>query len=127
MKPYLVIVYLFACVIAGASADGLMDEGVKLWGHGIGALEIALVMSIFPIFNLTRKQWLAVMVAYVSFRIVGFDYTYNLSRGLPWDFIGFTSGWDLFLKKQLPSGVIFGRTIFLAFGVALSIRNFKGQ
>jgi len=125
MKPYLVILYLMACVIVGASGDGLMDDGAKLWGHGLNALETALLISGAFVFNLNRKQWLAFIVAYVAFRIVGFDYAYNLSRGLPWDFIGFTSGWDLFLKKQLPSGVLFGRALFLILGVSVSLRNFK--
>jgi hypothetical protein len=33
LKPYIYILYFIACIVIGASADGLMDDGFKLWGH----------------------------------------------------------------------------------------------
>jgi hypothetical protein len=45
MKPYIYILYFIACIVIGASADGLMDDGFKLWGHILGALEVLLLLG----------------------------------------------------------------------------------
>jgi len=120
MKPYLIISYIILCLVIGAWADALFDSGVKLWAHSLGALEILLLLSGAFVFNLRRKDWVVFIVTFILWRVVGFDYLYNLFRGLEWDYIGSTSNWDLFLSKQ--QGIIFGRIIFLIGAIFIPIQ-----
>ena len=127
MKPYLIIAYLIVCVVLGALVDTLFNDGAKLFSHLFGAVEIFLVASGAFIFNLKRRHWLWYMAAFAAWHIVGFDYMYNLFAGLPWDYHGTTSWWDLFLSKYPEHGIIFTRVIFLLAGVFIPIRELNNE
>lgn len=123
MRPFLIIGYLIACVVIAATGDGLFDSGVKVWGHTLEAFEVLALISGPFIFKLKQRDWWAYVIALIAFRIAFFDYTYNLIRGLPWDFVGHTSWWDIIISKQYPHGLLFGRVIFLILGIALPIKE----
>jgi hypothetical protein len=123
MRPYIIILYLISCVLVGAIGDGLWDEGMALTGHGLEALEVLLLVSGPFIFGLERRNCIPYLIALIAFRIALFDYTYNLVAGLPWDFVGHTSWWDIIISKYYPKGLIWGRAIFFILGVALPIRE----
>jgi len=125
MRPYLIIIYLLISVIVGAVSDGLNDEGVKILGHALGSAEIVLLISGAFLFRLERRSWIPYLVAYVSFRILAFDYTYNITRGLDILYLGSSSVWDLFFSKQYPGGILFGRVIFAALGVGLTFNELR--
>jgi len=125
MKAVWIILYLMAAVAIGAVSDGLNDEGIKTIGHALGALEIAMLLSGAFVFKFTRQHFIAFMAAYIAWRIVGFDYAYNLTRGLPLLYLGNSNWWDSFFSKQLPSGVVFARMIFLALAIAVPIKHLK--
>jgi hypothetical protein len=114
MKQLALILYLLAIVAVGAIGDALYDMD-KIWAHNFNAIEIGMLLAMPFLF---KYGWWAI-VAYISFRIFAFDYTYNLVRGLPLAYVGSTSWWDLLLVKQLPMGVAFAKILFLAFGVGL--------
>jgi hypothetical protein len=122
MKPYIYILYFIACIVIGASADGLMDDGFKLWGHILGALEILLLLGGVI---LKPRSWAAFIVAYVCWRVVGFDITYNLVRGFPITYVGTTGLWDMFFSKYEPSGLIWMRGIFLILAIHIPFRYLK--
>ena len=122
MKPYLIILYFIACITVGATADGLMDDGFKLWGHILGAIEVLLLLSGVII---KPKSWAAFIVAYIAWRVVGFDLMYNLVRGLPYDYIGTTGLWDMFFSKYPSHGLFWLRGIFLILAVYLPVRYLK--
>ena len=123
MRPYYIIGYLIATVLIAATGDALFDSGAKIWGHSLEAVEVLLLISGPFIFQFKRRDWWAYVITLVAFRIAFFDYTYNLVRGLPLTFIGHTSWWDIIISKQYPSGLLFGRIIFLILGVALPIKE----
>lgn len=125
MKAVYTILFLIFCVAVGAVSDGLNDDGAKRAGHVLGALEVGLLISGAFLFDLRRRDWVAFLVIYVCWRIVGFDYAYNLTRGLPILYLGESSFWDSFFSKQLPAGVTFARIIFLSLGVCLPFKYLK--
>lgn len=123
LKPYMIILYMIATVIIFALGDGLFDKGLKLWGHAIQAFSIVVCLSGPVIFKIALKKlpwWIFILACW---HVVLFDYSYNYFHGLPWNFIGHTSIWDLFMAKQLPSGVIVGRALFLVLGIAIPIKE----
>ena len=125
MKAYLIILYIIGCTVIHALADASFDDGLKLWGHSLEAISIAMFISGAFIFDLKRKHWGWLLVAFACWNIVGFDYLYNLFRGLPWDFHGTTSNWDIFLSKYPEHGIIFARVIFLIAGIFIPLRELK--
>lgn len=123
MRKALIILFLIMMVIIAAISDGLFDEGLKIWGHSLEAIEILLLVSGPFLFKLKRRDWIPYLVSLIAFRVCFFDYTYNLVRHLPIFFVGNTSWWDIFLSKQPPHGLVFGRIIFLTLAVALPIKE----
>lgn len=123
LKPYLIILYMIATVIVLSLGDGLFDKGLKLWGHAIQAFSFVVVLSGPVIFGITLRKLVWWIFVLACWHIVLFDYGYNYFHDLPWNWIGHTSIWDLFIAKQLPSGVIIGRIIFLIVGVAIPIKE----
>lgn len=125
MRPYAIILYLLVSVIVGAVSDGLNDGGVKVLGHALGATEIVLLISGAFLFRLERRTWIWYIVAYVSFRILAFDYTYNITRGLDLLYLGDSSLWDRFFSKQYPIGLLFARLIFAFVGIGITFNELR--
>lgn len=123
MKIPLIILYIVAMVVIGAVSDGLFDDGLKVWGHALGALEVAMLFSFAFIFRLEWKVFLVVGLSYLFIRIACFDITYNIVRDLPILQIGTTSLWDNFISKIPPYGMVFARSIFLIAGIAIPIKE----
>ncbi len=124
MKAFYIILYLIFCVAIGAVSDGLNDDGAKYAGHVLGAVEVGLLIAGAFLFDLRRRDGVAFIAIYIAWRIVGFDYAYNLTRGLPLGYLGESSFWDSFFAKQNPIGVTFARIIFLSLGITLPIKYF---
>ena len=123
MKRVLIILYFIICITLMALSDAFDLNGLKLWAHGIEAFWILFLISGPFIFKLNRKHWIAFVLSLAFWRIAGFDYLYNLFAGLPWDFHGTTSSWDIFLSKQPEFGIVFGRIIFLTAAIFVPIRE----
>lgn len=106
-------------VVLDAVSDGLYDKGDKVLSHTLEACSTGLlVMSPFLI---KTDKWWWYAASYISFRIALFDPVYNITRGLPVNYIGNTSAWDKALKKFDPSdGFLFGRVVMLTFAVTIT-------
>jgi len=122
MREFMFILYYVVCVIIGAVADGVRDEGMLFLAHGLAAVEIGLLlMSPFAL-NLRMRDWWIVLLSYVFYRVAFFDYTYNITRGLDLFYVGESSFWDILIKKQYPVGLLWGRGVFLLVGISLPIK-----
>jgi len=124
MKPYLIILYLFSLVLIGASADGLNNSGVQTWGHLLEVIEVLGLFMVLIVFKLfTWRQVLLALGSYICLRVFAFDYMYNIAAGNEVYYIGGSNWWDLVLSRQYPTGLLFGRVIFLITGVAIPIKH----
>lgn len=121
MKEARIILFLMACVLIGAASDALNATGVQTWGHLLDAVQIGLLLSGYAIVK--PIKWLPYFLAYVFFRISLFDYAYNLVAGNELFYVGGDNWWDLMLSKQMPSGVLFGRGIFLIAAIFIPIKH----
>ena len=124
MKPYLIILYLIVLVALGASADGL-NTHMQTWGHLLEAIEILGLFSFLIVFKIDRKQFVYALGSYICFRIAGFDLLYNLAAGNEWYYLDGSNWWDLALSRQYPSGLLFGRGIFLILGLAFPFNHLR--
>ena len=127
IKPYLIILYLIVCVVLGAMGDGLNDDGFKSIGHIIKAVEVGLLISGAFIFNLNKRDWAAFFFAYVFWRVVGFDFAYNITRGLPILYVGISNEWDQFLSKFPAHGIVFARAIFMMVAIAIPFKHLRKE
>ena len=122
MRPYLIILYLLVLVALGAAADALNNTGMGTIGHALGAVEVGGLLVGGLVLNLSRRDVFALLAAYVCFRIVGFDYTWNLVAGVPLGYHGESSLWDGFLSQFPHHGILFARAIFLITGVSIPFK-----
>lgn len=116
MLSILILAILSVC--AGAIADGL-NERNKDAGHLIEPLEKPLLL-ITGILG----GWV-VIASYICLRVALFDPIKNIAAGQKLLYIGTVGWWDKFLAKQQTVGIIFGRVIFLAAGIFITLHYVK--
>lgn len=122
-QAWKVITIYSGSIILNAVGDGLNDSGEKQWGHFCNATSIGLMLTSPFIIDYDRSKWFWYLTSYVSLRIALFDYTYNLTSGLPLNYIGGTSTWDKILSKSNPPNTYLGRGVFFTIGIIIPIRK----
>lgn len=115
-------------IILNAVGDGLKDSGEKEWGHACNALSTGLLLVSPFVINYDKSKWGYYLSSYVFLRIALFDYSYNLTRKLPLNYIGRTSVWDNSLGKIASPGVITCvRATSFVIGVTIPIMKFDSR
>jgi len=120
-----VITVYTSSIILNAVGDGLNDSGEKQWGHLCNAVSTGLLLASPFIIDYEKAKWLWYLTSYTSLRIAFFDYSYNLTRGLPLNYIGGTSTWDKILGKMNPPNTYLGRGVVLIVGISIPINELK--
>lgn len=120
------IILLFLLVILlDAIGDALNDSRRKGIGHLLQAIYVGLLLLSPFYINIAIEVIGWYLTAYICLRIALFDITYNLTRKLPWNYIGKTSLWDRVRMSFMPPPrmEIFGRLIFLIAGISMIINQ----
>ena len=122
-EPVKVITLFSASIILDGIGDGLYDSGDKSWGHAFQAASTGLLVASPLFLDMDRDNFWWYLVSYVSLRIAFFDYSYNMTRGLPLEYRGSTSLWDKTIKEFNPPSTLWHRSAFLTLGVVIPIRE----
>ena len=118
------IVVYSGSIILNAVGDGLNDSGTKDWGHICNAASLGLLLASPFIIDYDKSKWAHYLTSYVALRIAFFDWTYNVSRGLPLNYIGNTSFWDKTMQHISPQdGFAIGRVTALTVGICVPIQQ----
>ena len=112
-------------IVLNAVGDGLNDSGEKQWGHLCNAASIGLLLTSPFVIDYDKSKWGWYLTSYVSLRIALFDYSYNLTRGLPLNYIGGTSTWDRVLTKMNPPDTYMGRGVFFVVGISIPLNELR--
>jgi len=122
-EPVKVLSIFTASIVLDAVGDGLYDSGDKMWGHTFQAASTGLLVASPLFLNMDRDNFWWYLISYTSFRIAFFDYTYNLTRGLPLEYRGNTSYWDKVVNEFNPPSTLWHRSAFLTLGIVIPIRE----
>ena len=124
-EPVKVITIYAGSIILDAIGDGFCDDGYKVKGHFCQAVSTGLLIASPFIFNIDKSKWVWHAMSYITLRIALFDPVYNITRGLPIDYIGTTSIWDKSLQNLNPprSAMLWGRSVMLIFGISIPINQ----
>ena len=128
-KPFLsnstrIIIIFGSSILLNAIGDGMNDNGRKDIGHTLNALSTASLLTL-PIFTrLTRNNAIYFFVGYSLLRFSMFNYTYNITRGLPLSYTGNTSYPDKFINRFDPNGLAFLRMITFTVGINICLDQF---
>ena len=114
----LVGLYTTAIVLNGIG-DGLNDSGHKSWGHTANAAAIGTLLITPFIVDYKKDKFLYYLASYTCIRFALFDASYNLSRGLPFDYVGISAPTDKLLNDT-PKGLLLGGKV-LAFSIGIII------
>ena len=125
-EPLKVIGIYSSSVILNGIGDGLNDSGQKTWGHACNAASIGLLVATPIVFkNVSKDNWYHYPIIYSCLRFAEFDYSYNLIRGLPIDYMGTTAPTDK-IFKDAPAGYMrFMKGISLTVGIVAPITHLK--
>ena len=85
-----------ASIILNGIGDGLNNSNNKTVGHIVNALSISMLLISPFLMEYDKKKWYWYLATYTFLRIGLFDFTYNLTRKLPLEYIGTTSLTDKF-------------------------------
>lgn len=120
-----IIILFLVVIIFDAMGDALNDSDRKGIGHLLQTIVIGLLLMspFFVSITIDVAGWY--LASFICLRIALFDITYNLTRKLPWNYIGSTSLWDkIRMSFMPPAGMeIFGRLIFLIAGISMIINE----
>lgn len=109
-----------------AAGDAQFDKGNKVLGHSLQLASFGAAYSAPYLIDFRRDNWYIHLLVYTCLRIATFDLMYNAFRGLPYNYVGSTSGWDKFLGNiDQGNGFILPRAGFFTVGVLIAIRDFK--
>lgn len=112
-------------VIFEACGDAMMDEGNKELGHILQLSSFGIALTTPYVVDLQRDKWWVHLIVYSTTRLLLFDYTYNVARGLPLNHIGSTSYWDKGLSRLgSKSNFLLPRAGFFVVGVSIAIRHY---
>jgi hypothetical protein len=111
-------------VIANGIGDGLKDSGHKEWGHFSNSISISLLVLSPSILQKNELRWYESMLSYGFIRFGFFDAAYNTTRGLPLNYLGTSSFYDIALSKTRPSaGVGFAKFVGLTVGISIPFNS----
>jgi hypothetical protein len=116
-------------IVFNAMGDGFKDSGRKELGHFCNAVSISfLVISPF-LMDYQKDKWWAYPITYGFLRIAYFDWTYNASRGLPYNYIGNSSIWDKYFMQQIkpPDGFAAGRGVAFIIGISVPLNTLRSE
>ena len=113
-------------IITEAIGDGLYDNGQKTLGKSVQAISFSFVLISPFIMNYDKSKWYLYPITYGFLRIAYFDWTYNITRGLPLTYCGNTSLWDKFIYKfQSADAFAMGRVVAISVGISLPLSYIK--
>lgn len=125
-EPLKVIGIYSGSVILNGIGDGLNDSGQKTWGHICNASSIGLLVSTPIVFdNVTKENWYHYPIVYSCLRFSMFDYSYNMIRGLPFDYIGTTASMDRIFRNAPAGFMRFVKGISFTVGIVAPITNLR--
>jgi hypothetical protein len=110
--------------ILNGIGDGLNDSGHKTAGHAFNAASATALITGTIWSQPDKKDWLDYLVIGGGIRYVAFDASYNLTRGLRYDYIGTTAGTDRLLKNVPPGFRTYTKGIVLCFSVGYTFNTF---
>jgi len=109
-----------ASIILNGIGDGLNNSNRKTAGHVINALSIGMLVASPFLMDYDKKKWYWYFATYTSLRIGLFDWTYNMTRKLPFGYVGTTAPTDKFYKILVLNPNI-PRPIFLSLGIVIPL------
>jgi hypothetical protein len=115
-----------------AVGDGLRDKAweyhnpkLSKWGHLANAGSVASLLVVPLGQGFDFYDWCWYVASYTLLRIAIFDPIYNMTRGLPWDYRGQSSNWDMLLNRTLkaPDGEFMIRVVAFSVGFSVPIQE----
>ena len=118
----IIAVYAGSIILNGIG-DGLNNSGHKTWGHACNAASIGILLTSPFIIHYDKDKWWIYLLDYGFLRYGLFDSSYNLTRGLPYNYIGTTAGTDIIFHKAPANFRTFSKGISMVMGISLPIND----
>jgi hypothetical protein len=119
-----ITLYHMATITAGSLGDGFNDDGQKVAGHALKALEVAMLASGPFIWDVQRNEALPYLAEYVGLRIVLYDLPYNLKRGLDPLYVGESSVYGKVMTGVPNHGRIWIKGVIFVATISIPIKYF---
>jgi hypothetical protein len=119
-----ILVYSGSIILNGIG-DGLNNSNHKTWGHTCNAASIGVLLASPFIIHYDKSKWYGYILDYAFLRYSLFDASYNMSRGLRYDYIGTTAGTDIIFHKAPANFRTFSKGLSMIIGISLPINAFK--
>jgi hypothetical protein len=117
------ITIVIASTVFNAVGDGLnANPKTKPLGHAFNALSIGTLAASPFLMDYNKKKWYIYGLSLIFIRGGVFDPTYNLTRGLPYNYSGNSCMWDKFWNKAGGRNG-FDMGLFITVGVALPLNE----
>lgn len=112
-----IILLYSTSILLNAVGDGLNDSKDKFNGHLCNAGSIAVLLATPFLADMDRKKWYWYIIEYSVLRIGMFDFAYNRTRNLPWNYVGTSSATDQMWRKIGNPAAM--KVNFIVFGIII--------
>jgi len=109
-------------IILNGIGDAKNDMNQKTVGHLFNAASVGTLVLSPAIFNYKKDKWYLYVISYTLLRAALFDVTYNLTRGLPYNYTGSTSITDK-AYNYFGGQPTFVRGVFLIASISIPLNN----
>ena len=112
-------------IVLNGVGDGMNDAKInKVFAHGLKAASVGMLL-VTPLIDKDKPKALPYISTFILLRYAVFDASYNLARGLPYDYTGSTSVHDKSLAS-IPKSIVTGsRMISLGLSIYINRKTKK--
>jgi len=112
------IILIFLTIALEAISEAMYDENIKAWSK---VVQIGMIGAFFWLIYLRKWSW-HIPVIYILFRLLFFGMIYNSVRGIPYNYVGTTDFYDIYIAKYVMIAPVW---IFLLFLTLILILKYK--
>ena len=103
------IILIFLTIALEAISEGMYDEGIKAYSK----LVQLLMFGAFWALIYRRKFSWHLPALYVGYRLLFFGMIYNIVRGIPYNDVGTTDFYDIYIAKYVMIDFVWIGILFL--------------
>jgi len=117
MKSFTLILILMTIALEAIS-EAMYDENIKLWSK---VVQLGMIGAFFGLIYFKKWSW-HIPAIYILIRLMFFGMIYNIVRGMPYNYVGTTDFYDIYIAKYVMTSFVW---LFLLFLLIISILKYK--
>jgi len=115
----LTYILLTMTIALEAISEAMYDDNIKAWSK---VVQIGMIGAFFGLIYLRKWSW-HIPTIYILLRLLFFGMIYNIVRGIPYNDVGTTDFYDIYIAKYVMIDFVWIGILFLL--LIMSLKYFE--